>query len=149
MFNRNTRNLGETLREANAVGYEALVRQVGMLAKRRREEIGLSPGQLVKETGIESDEILLAFENGKNLPPEATQRKLEKALDWKLGVIGEVIRMTDRPAGTLTMEELDAEDSLYLASRGVLPSLSLVSDGDLLVEVARRGLLATRPGASM
>ena len=136
------------MNDASEFGHEALVRQVGMLAKQRREEIGLGRIPLAKEAGIESDATIRDFEYGRSLPSEATQRKLEEALGWKLGVIEEVMRMTNRPASTLTMEELDAEDSLYLAARGGLSPLSLVSDGDLLVEVARRGLLATRPGDS-
>lgn len=126
--------------DTSELGQKDLVRQLGMLAKQRREEIGLGRIALAKEAGIESDETIRDFEYGRSFPSAATQQKLEKALDWKPGVINEVMRMTGRPADTLRMEELDAEDSLYLAARSGAPSLASASDGELLAEVARRGL---------
>ncbi|WP_181038640.1 helix-turn-helix transcriptional regulator [Arthrobacter sp. ZGTC131] len=115
-----------------------LVRQLGMLAKQRREEIGISRDLLAKEAGIEARATIEDFEHGKHLPSGDTQRKLEKALGWRLGAIKDAMGITDRQASTITMEELDAEDSQYLASQGAIPSLALVSDDDLLAEVARR-----------
>lgn len=125
---------------ASEVETEAMARHLGMLAKQRREEIGLNRVALAKEAGIESDETIRDFEYGRSFPSAAAQQKLEKALDWKPGVINEVMRMTGRPADTLRMEELDAEDSLYLAARSGASSLASTSDGELLAEVARRGL---------
>lgn len=58
-----------------------LVGQLGMLAKQRREEIGLNRAALAKEVGIESEHTIHAFEFGRELPSADTQRKLEKALD--------------------------------------------------------------------
>ena len=43
---------------------------------------------LAREAGIESEDVVKAFEYGKSLPPEATWRKLEEALGWKLGISG-------------------------------------------------------------
>lgn len=115
------------------------LKQLGMLAKQRREEVGLHRPALAKEAGIESERIIEDFEFGLSLPPQNVQRKLEKGLAWKLGVIEEVIQRGDRP-NALTMEELDAEDSLYLAGQGGSPSLASASDAELLAEVARRRL---------
>lgn len=113
-----------------------LVGQLGMLAKQRREEIGLNRAALAKEAGIESEQTIHAFEFGRALPSVDTQRKLEKALDWRLGVIEKV--MAGSRADALTMEELDAEDSLYLAANGGIRSMALIPDDALLAEVARR-----------
>lgn len=124
--------------DTSELGQKDLVRQLGMLAKQRREEIGLGRIALAKEAGIEASEHIVDFEHGKRPPSGDTQRKLEKALGWRLGVIEDVMGITDREASTVTMEELDAEDSLYLASRGAISSLAFVSDDDLLAEVARR-----------
>lgn len=112
------------------------MRQLGMLAKQRREEIGLSRAALVKEATIESEQDVAGFEFGRSLPSVDVQRKLENALGWRLGIIGEAMRRT----GTITMEEVDAEDSLYLAAQPGAPLLSTASDAELLAEVVRRGL---------
>lgn len=125
--------------EATELG-TALVRQLGMLAKQRREEIGLNRTAFAKEAGIESEDKIRDFEFGRSLPSVDTQRKLENALSWKRGVIEEVMGMTGRPAGALRMEEVDAEDSLYLTAHSGAPSLAAASDDELLAEVARRGL---------
>lgn len=124
--------------DTSELGQKDLVRQLGMFAKQRREEIGLGGIALAKEAGIEATETIVDFEHGKHLPSGDTQRKLEKALGWRLGAIEDVMGIADREASALTMEELDAEDSLYLASRGAVSSLAFVSDDDLLAEVARR-----------
>lgn len=123
--------------DTSELGQKDLVRHLGMLAKQRREEIGVSRPALAHEAGIEADETIRDFEHGKHLPSTETQRKLEKALDWRLGAIEDTMGITGREASTITMEELDAEDSLYLASRGGI-SLASVPDNELLAEVARR-----------
>jgi hypothetical protein len=66
------------------------------------------------------------------------QRKLEKALGWRLGVIEDVMRMVNRKATSIEMEELDAEDSLFLAAQAGIKALSLVSNEDLIEELRRR-----------
>lgn len=132
-------------------GPAALLRRLGQLAKQRREEIGMGRPSFAKEVGLGSDRTLVQFEFGRTLPSGASQRKIEKGLDWKLGVIEEVMRMTDRRATDIRMEELDAEDSLYLSSArgGVDPSnprpLRYVSSEDLLEELRLRLESATPP----
>lgn len=119
-------------------GREALLRQLGRLAKQRREEIGIGRVPLAKEAGMGSDKTVAEFEFGRRLMSGTNQRRLEKALDWRLGAIDDVMRMVDRKASTITMEELDAEDSLHIAAMGGVKSLALVSNADLLAELARR-----------
>lgn len=131
-------------------GPAALLRRLGQLAKQRREEIGLGRPRFAKEAGLGSDRTLVQFEFGRTLPSGASQRKIEKALDWKFGVIEDVMRMTSRKASDITMEELDAEDSLYLASRGGIDPLNkrplrYVSSEDLLEEIRLRLESATPP----
>lgn len=46
--------------------------------------------------------------------------------------------MAGSRADALTLEELDAEDSLYLAANGRIRSMALIPDDALLAEVARR-----------
>lgn len=125
---------------ASEVETEAMVRRLGELAKQRREEIGVNRAKLAKEAEIDSEETITAFEFGKILPSADTQRKLEKALSWRLGVIEKIMEATGRAADTLRMEELDAEDSLHLDMQGGVTSLTSATDAELLAEVARRGL---------
>jgi transcriptional regulator with XRE-family HTH domain len=118
-------------------GHNAMLRQLGMLAKRRREELGLPRQGFSKEIGLGSDRTLVNFEFGRTLPSGTSQRKIEKGLGWRLGVIDELMRMTNRKATSIEMENVDAEDSLYLESQGV-KSIELFSDDELLAEVRRR-----------
>jgi DNA-binding transcriptional regulator YiaG len=119
-------------------GTKALLRRLGQLAKQRREEIGLPRQGMAREYGLGSDKTIVAFEFGRTLPSGTSQRKIERALDWKVGVIDEVMRMVNRKASDITMEELDAEDALYLSAQGEVKGLELVSDDALLAEVRRR-----------
>jgi DNA-binding transcriptional regulator YiaG len=126
------------LEGAKEFGHDALLRQLGRLAKQRREEIGLPRQGMAREYGLGSDKTIVAFEFGRTLPSGTSQRKIERALDWKVGVIDEVMRMVNRKASDISMEELDAEDSLYLSAQGEVKGLELVSDDALLAEVRRR-----------
>ena len=119
-------------------GQGALLRQLGRLAKQRREELGIGRVPLAKEAGMGSDKTIVAFEFGRRLMSGLNQRKLEKALGWRLGAIEDVMRMVDRKASTIMMEEVDAEDSLHLMAQGGIRGLALVSDDDLLAEIKRR-----------
>jgi DNA-binding transcriptional regulator YiaG len=126
------------LEGASEFGHDALLRQLGRLAKHRREEIGLPRQGMARDYGLGSDRTIVAFEFGRTLPSGASQRKIEKALDWKIGVIDEVMRMVNRKATDITMEDLDAEDALYISGQGEIRGLELVSDDALLAEVRRR-----------
>ena len=118
-------------------GPKALLRRLGQLAKQRREEIGIGRQPFAREAGLGSDKTVLEFEFGRTLPSGTSQRKIEKALGWRLGVIDETMQQIKTKASNISMESLDAEDSLYLASQGVR-SIELFSDEELLGEVSRR-----------
>lgn len=118
-------------------GPKALLRRLGQLAKQRREEIGIGRQPFAREAGLGSDKTILEFEFGRTLPSGTSQRKIEKALGWRLGVIDETMQQLKTKASNISMESLDAEDSLYLASKGVR-SIELFSDEELLGEVSRR-----------
>jgi transcriptional regulator with XRE-family HTH domain len=126
------------LEGAREFGREALLRRLGQLAKRRREELGIGRQPFAREAGLGSDKTVAEFEFGRVLPSGTSQRKIEKALDWKLGVIDDTMRMLDRKASSIEMEELDAEDSMFIAGQGGIKGLELVSDDDLLAELRRR-----------
>ena len=126
-------------------GQGALLRQLGRLAKQRREEIGLGRVPLAKEAGMGSDSTIRDFEFGRRLMSGTNQRKLERALGWRLGVIDDAMRMVDRKASTITMEELDAEDSLHIAAQGGIKGLALISNDDLIAELKRRLALVPSP----
>ena len=118
-------------------GQAALLRQLGNLAKQRREELGLGRVRFATEAGIGSDKTIADFEFGRRLMNGTNQRKVERALGWRLGVIEDVMRMVNRKASEIVMESLDAEDSVYLAGQSP-KSLALYSDDELLDELRRR-----------
>ena len=118
-------------------GPEALLRRLGQLAKQRREEIGLGRQGFAKEAGLGSDRTMTQFEFGRTLPTMMSQRKIEKALGWRLGSIEKTLRQINRMASEIDMQELDAEDSLYLDSQELKP-LSLYTDDELVDELRRR-----------
>ena len=119
-------------------GHGALLRQLGRLAKQRREEIGLGRPSFAKEAGMGSDKTITQFEFGRVLPSGTNQRRMEKALGWRLGVIEDIMRMVDRKASEITMEEVDAEDSLHIAAQGGIKSASLLTNAELIEELTRR-----------
>ena len=123
--------------EGPQFGTAALLRRVGYLAKRRREELGLSRLALSKAAHIGAEKTITNFEFGRNLPSGTSLRKLEKALEWRLGAVDDVMRMVDRKAESISMEEIDAEDSLHIASQGAV-GLAYVSNEDLIAELRRR-----------
>lgn len=126
---------GESLPE---FGHGALLRQLGKLAKQRREEIGLGRVPFAKDAGMGSDSTVRDFEFGRRLMSGTNQRRMEKALGWRLGVIEDMMRMVDRKASTITMEELDAEDSVYLAAQGGIKAAALLTNAELIAELTRR-----------
>lgn len=125
-------------------GTKALMRQLGQLAKQRREELGMARVALAKEMGLGSDKTLVTFEFGRSLLTGTSYRRIEKGLGWRLGVIDDVLRMTNRKASEITMEDVDAEDSLHIAAQGGV-GLALVSNEDLLEELRRRLMNAPGP----
>lgn len=127
----------DTVSEKSDFGPEALLRQLGRLGKQRREELGIGRVAFAKEAGLGSDKTIVDFEFGRRLMNGTNQRKVERALGWRLGAIDDVMRMVDTKASSITMESVDAEDSLHLAAQGGL-GLALVSNEDLIEELKRR-----------
>ena len=122
---------------SEAFGRPALLRRLGELAKQRREELGIGRVPFSKEIGLGSDKTLVQFEFGRTLPIDQSLMRIEKGLGWRVGSVDSVLRMVNRKASEIRMEELDAEDSLTLAAQSPR-SLSLYSDKELLEEVGRR-----------
>lgn len=119
-------------------GEMALRRRLGELAKQRREELGMSARTFSVEAGLGSDKTVRNFEFARVLPYGVVQTKLEKALGWRLGAIEDTLRMVNRKASSIRMEDLDAEDSLFIAKEGGAVALEAVSDDALIAEIARR-----------
>jgi transcriptional regulator with XRE-family HTH domain len=113
-------------------GHEAILRRLGSLARRRREEMGFSRAALVEHSGIRSDATIRDFEFGKFAPRELTQTRLEKALGWRSGIIGELLSDENRAASTIQMEDVDQYDSPTADPMAQIPT------GQLLQEVIRR-----------
>lgn len=136
--------LGIQTEDAPEFGTDALLRRIGALAKRRREELGIGRVSFAKEAGLGSDKTIQQFEFGRVLPSVANQMKIEKALGWRLGAIEDVMRMHDRKAADIRMEEVDAEDSMPGGHGipGVRP-LAFVSSEELLAELGHRLAAAT------
>lgn len=132
---RDVLGMGELTTE---FGREALLRQIGKLAKERREQIGIGRVPFAKELGM-SDSTIRDMEFGRRVPMGSTQRKIEKGLGWRYGAIDDVLRMVDRKASNITMEEVDAEDSLRVGHDmpGLRP-LAFASNDELLGELRRR-----------
>lgn len=126
-------------------GRMALLRRVGELGKQRREELGLSRVPFSKEMGLGSDKTLVSFEFGRAGLSGTSYRRIEKGLGWRLGVIDDVLRMKDRKASSISMEMLDAEDSLHLDQVSGVRPLALVSNEDLLDEIRRRLVSSPAP----
>lgn len=113
-------------------GREAVLRRLGALARRRREEMGFSRANFVEHSGIRSDASIRDFEFGKLTPQGGTQAKLERALGWRSGIIERFLADESRKASEIRMEDLDEYDSESF------DPLAKVSTVDLLQEVIRR-----------
>jgi DNA-binding transcriptional regulator YiaG len=118
--------------ESREFGREALIKRLGYLAKRRREEIGIGRVPLGKELGI-SDATIRDFEFGRHLPTGRVISLLERGLEWRPGAVEDVMRQVDRKASSIGMEDVDLVDS-----QPVPQSLASIPTQDLLREVIRR-----------
>lgn len=113
-------------------GREAVLRRLGALARRRREELGLSRAAFVEQSGIRSDATIREFEFGNLAPRPLTLVKYEKALGWRQGAILEALSDEGRRASEIQMEELDEFDSVPAGG------LSRISTPELLEELSKR-----------
>jgi transcriptional regulator with XRE-family HTH domain len=113
-------------------GRQAILNRIGMLAKQRREELGLGRVPFAKHIGLGSDKTLQDFEFGRRLPHGTTLRKIEKALGWRLGVVDDMLLNLNRKATSITLEDMDEFEP------GEVLPLDRVATADLLGEVIRR-----------
>jgi hypothetical protein len=123
-------------------GRAALIKRLGVLAKQRREVIGMGRVPFAAAAGVGSDATVRDFEFGKHLPNGTTLRKLEKALGWRLGSIDEVMASKDRRASTVTMEDLGEARSLSAEGRPLasVPTVELLEELIARLHELRSGL---------
>jgi len=119
--------------EGRDYGQEAMMRRLGLLAKQRREEMGLGRVAFAELAGLGSDSTVQQFEFGQRWPRPQTLRKLEVALGWRNQVIDELTESTWLKASEITFADLD-KPAAEVAPR----PLSAFSTAELLREVASR-----------
>jgi transcriptional regulator with XRE-family HTH domain len=115
-------------------GQEAIRRRLGQLAKRRREQLGLTRVAFAQHAGM-FDQAVQDFEFARRWPRTATLRKFEDALGWK-PFITEDILGSSRRASSIELEDLDDVD-VVAPERGSVP-LRGVPTAELLAELGRR-----------
>jgi hypothetical protein len=113
-------------------GQEAILRRLGQLAKQRREEFGKGRVLFAKEAGLGSDKTMQDFEFGRRLPHGTSMRKIEKALEWRLGAVDDMLRDVNRKASSISMEDVDEFDSKLGGP------LDQISTQELLAELIKR-----------
>ena len=119
--------------EGRDYGQEAMMRRLGLLAKQRREEMGLGRVAFAELAGLGSDSTVQQFEFGQRWPRPQTLRKLEVALGWRNQVIDELTEDSRRAASSVTFADLDRP-----AETPAPKPLSAFSTAELLREVASR-----------
>lgn len=91
--------------EGRDYGQEAIKRRLGVLAKHRREQMGLGRIPFAQHAGTH-DQAVQDFEFAKRWPRSATLRKFESALGWKFGITEDILT-TSRAASSIQFEDLD------------------------------------------
>jgi len=119
--------------EGRDYGQEAMMRRLGLLAKQRREELGLGRVSFAEMAGLGSDSTVQQFEFGTRWPRPQTLRKLEVALGWRNQVIDELVESTWLKASDITFADLDRP-----AEQPAPRPLDAFSTAELLREVASR-----------
>jgi len=119
--------------EGRDYGQEAMMRRLGLLAKQRREEMGLGRVAFAELAGLGSDSTVQQFEFGQRWPRPQTLRKLEVALGWRNQVIDELTEDLNRAASSVTFADLDRPAEVPAPK-----PLSAFSTAELLREVASR-----------
>jgi len=114
-------------------GQDAMMRRLGLLAKQRREELGLGRVAFAELAGLGSDSTVQQFEFGQRWPRPQTLRKLEVALGWRNQVIDAMTEDPNRAASSVTFADLDKP-----AETPAPRPLSAFSTAELLREVASR-----------
>jgi transcriptional regulator with XRE-family HTH domain len=115
-------------------GPAAIRRRMGVLAKQRREQLGLSRVSFAKHAGM-ADQAVMDFEFAKRWPRTATLRKFEDALGWKPFITEDILGSSQR-ASTLELADLDNPE-VIAPSGGSVP-LRGIPTNELLAELGRR-----------
>ena len=125
-------------------GQQAIRRRVGILAKQRREQLGLSRIAFAQHAGM-FDQAVMDFEFAKRWPRTATLRKFEAALGWKHGVTEQVL-LSDRAASSIELEDLDNPAVIQPAGGSI--ALAGISTAELLAELVRRNSAQVKAAAA-
>jgi len=115
-------------------GPGAIRRRMGILAKQRREQLGLSRVAFAQHAGMH-DQAVQQFEYAQRWPRTATLRKFEDALGWKPFITEDILN-SSRRASTIELADLD-NPSVVQPDPGSVP-LAGVPTADLLAELVRR-----------
>lgn len=108
---------------------------LGKLVSEARVQMGLSKERLAEIAGVAKN-TLLHFEQGKRMPFDQTQRKIEDALGWRQGSIREVqMNSSEIDPESLTIEDMGGEVQVEDVKRTAVMRLS---NEDLLAELGRR-----------
>jgi transcriptional regulator with XRE-family HTH domain len=121
---------------------------IGHLIKKGRLEMGLAQKPFAIKAEVDA-KTLSSMEKGTRVAWETNQRKVEHALNWRLGSIQSVIdNAADIPAGSVTLasmregaaeatwQELDAEETAK--REGPVTRANQLTDEELLAELAYR-----------
>lgn len=116
-------------------GRQAMARRLGQLAKQRREELGYGLRTFATHANIGSDRTIKDFEFGERVSG-VTARRLEKALQWRAGIVDDLMRQAEsRRASTVSMEDVDEFDG---ESRDAEGTIHTIPTAVLLEELVRR-----------
>ena len=126
--------LGLEIEGERDFGPAAIRRRMGILAKQRREQLGLSRIAFSQYAGMH-DQAVQQFEFAQRWPRTATLRKFENALGWKPFITEDILN-SSRRASTIELADLD-NPSVVQPDPGSVP-LAGVPTADLLAELVRR-----------
>lgn len=115
---------------------QRMLAHIGRLAQQRRGEKGVGRASFAVAAGIGSDSTVKTFEFGRTEPSIPTQLRMEKALDWRHGVIRDVLDAAETGQAhpdDVDMEYMDGREIPEPANRA-----SELDDVELLTEVIRR-----------
>ena len=126
--------------ESRDYGREAMLRRVGALARRRREELGLSREAFVQQAGMGSTATMRDFEFGKTEPQSRTMLRIEKALGWWVGSISELLNDPRRKVSEVKMEDLDEHDAKPVSTLANIPTAQLLEEVINRLSIFQSGL---------
>lgn len=127
---------------------EEALRTIARLIKDARLATGISQVAFAKQAEVDP-KTYAAMEKGSRYPSENSQRKVERALNWRAGTIQKVLdEAADTPAGSVTLAtmtdgageptwaDLDREDAAY--REGPVTRANQLTDEELLAELTYR-----------